>query len=106
MLPEASSKDFPAALKRTREAKNMSRAQLARAAGIHQVMPRRYEEPDCNEFTKPTHTTWLSINKALGFDTNETTSKVSENNISLDTASIDEIVNELKKRNIAVTLSF
>lgn len=47
----------------------MSRAALARAAGIHGVMPRRYEEPDCGEFARPRpETTWLALNRALGYE--------------------------------------
>lgn len=67
MLPFPSSIDFPAALKAAREGRGMSRAALARAANIHEVMPRRYEEPDCNEFAKPRPETWLALNRALGF---------------------------------------
>jgi ribosome-binding protein aMBF1 (putative translation factor) len=107
MLPKPSSSNFPETLKREREAQGMSRAALARAAGIHQVMPRRYEEPDCGEFTRPTHNTWLALNKALGFESNEhSIAKPSENRIPLVEASIDEIVDELGKRGITVTLSF
>lgn len=47
----------------------MSRAALARAANIHEVMPRRYEEPDCGEFARPRpETTWLALNRALGYE--------------------------------------
>src|SRR5690606_22217199 len=47
----------------------MSRAALARAANIHVVMPRRYEEPDCGEFARPRpETTWLALNRALGYE--------------------------------------
>lgn len=47
----------------------MSRAELARAANIHGVMPRRYEEPDCGEFARPRpETTWLALNRALGYE--------------------------------------
>ena len=41
----------------------------ARAANIHVVMPRRYEEPDCGEFARPrADSTWLALNKALGYE--------------------------------------
>lgn len=69
MLPYPRSPDFPAALKTRRELRGMSRSALARAAGIHEVMPRRYEEPDCGEFTRPRpDSTWLALNRALGFE--------------------------------------
>lgn len=69
MLPHPTSPEFPGALKARRELKGMSRADLARAAGIHEVMPRRYEEPECGEFARPRpETTWLALNRALGYD--------------------------------------
>lgn len=69
MLPYPSSPEFPAALKARRESVGMSRSALAREAKIHVVMPRRYEEPDCGEFARPrVDTTWLALNKALGYD--------------------------------------
>lgn len=69
MLPYPRDPEFPAALKARRELCGLSRAQLARAANIHEVMPRRYEEPECGEFTRPRpDSTWLSLNRALGFE--------------------------------------
>lgn len=68
MLPYPRDDEFPAALKARRELRGLSRAALARAAGIHEVMPRRYEEPDCAEFTRPrSESMWLALNQALGF---------------------------------------
>ena len=69
MLPYPSSSEFPAALKARREFLGLSRSALARAANIHVVMPRRYEEPDCGEFARPrADSTWLALNKALGYE--------------------------------------
>lgn len=69
MLPYPTDPDFPQALKARRELRGMSRADLARAAEIHEVMPRRYEEPDCGAFVRPRpHSTWLALNRALGYD--------------------------------------
>lgn len=69
MLPHPYSHEFPAALRARRELLGMSRAALARAANIHGVMPRRYEEPDCGEFARPRpETTWLALNRALGYE--------------------------------------
>lgn len=69
MLPYPRDPEFPAALKARRELRGMSRAALARAANIHEVMPRRYEEPDCGEFARPRpDSTWLALNRALGFE--------------------------------------
>lgn len=69
MLPYPREENFPQALKARRELRGMSRADLAAAAGIHKVMIRRYEEPDCGEFTRPRpDSTWLSLNRALGYE--------------------------------------
>lgn len=69
MLPYPTDPDFPTALKARRELRGLSRADLARAANIHEVMPRRYEEPDCGEFARPRpESTWLALNRALGYD--------------------------------------
>jgi transcriptional regulator with XRE-family HTH domain len=65
MLPSPTSSDFPAALKARRELLGLSRAELARRAGIHGVMPRRYEEPDCGEFASPRADTWKKLNETL-----------------------------------------
>ncbi|WP_350577937.1 helix-turn-helix transcriptional regulator [Pseudomonas sp. HY2-MNA-CIBAN-0224] len=65
MLPSPTSPDFPAALKARREMLGLSRTELARRAGIHGVMPRRYEEPDCGEFTSPRADTWKKMHEIL-----------------------------------------
>ena len=92
----------------------MSRAALARAAHIHEVMPRRYEEVESGEFTRPTMNTYLALNRALGLtddETVETSSPVQqkqavEQGVFLHKATIDEIVAELHKRNITATMVF
>jgi transcriptional regulator with XRE-family HTH domain len=68
VLPLPSDPAFPAALKARREARGLSRSALARAANIHVVMPRRYEDADCADFTHPRHDTWVALNRALGYD--------------------------------------
>ena len=65
MLPSPTSPDFPAALKARRELLGLSRAELARQANIHGVMPRRYEESDCGEFASPRADTWKKLNEIL-----------------------------------------
>lgn len=109
MLPHPSSPEFPAALKAAREARGMSRAELARGAGIHSVMPRRYEEPNCGEFTRPSERTVLALNRALGFVQEapaESSTVLAEETVPLRQASVDQIVAELRRRGIAVTLTF
>ena len=120
MLPHPTSLEFPAALKAAREAKGMSRSALAHAAGIHKVMPRRYEEPTCSEFTRPTEKTMLVLNQALGFTSADPTTRTVEHSppmpaaslqssnhaVSLCEASIDEIAAELRRRGIVATLTF
>jgi transcriptional regulator with XRE-family HTH domain len=67
MLPSPSSPDFPSALRTRRESLGISRSELARKAKIHGVMPRRYEELDCGEFSRPRNDTWVALNIALGY---------------------------------------
>lgn len=100
MLPDRNSPEFPAALKAAREAKGWTRAKLAQEAKIHAVMPRRYEEPDCSEFARPTQDSYVKLSKALGFTI------VGDDDIVLNKASLEEIVAELASRGIGVTLAF
>lgn len=65
MLPSPTSPDFPAALKARRGSIQGVRAELARKANIHGVMPRRYEESDCGEFASPRADTWKKLNEIL-----------------------------------------
>ena len=106
MLPDPHSSEFPAALKAAREAQGMSRAELARRSKIHGVMPRRYEEPACTEFSRPVRNTWEALNRALGFEIEGETGIVEDGDLLLQEASIEEIVAELASRNFTVTLSF
>lgn len=111
MLPPPNSPDFPAALKAARIAQNMSRADLARKAQINAVMPRRYEEPDAEDFSQPRHNTWLWLNYALGFcdkpsPSSEETSPSIEAGPLLRDATIDQIVVELRSRGATVGLTF
>lgn len=111
MLPHPHSQEFPAALRSVREAQGMSRAELARRAGIHPVMPRRYEEVDCGEFARPSESTYLALNRALGLldqassDTSTVLDETPEM-IALESASIEQIVGELHRRGIEVSLTF
>lgn len=103
MLPNPQSPKFPSALKAAREQRGMSRAELAKAAGIHEVMPRRYEERDCGEFSSPRMGTWLALNKALGF---EVESEKEDSGVFLSEASLEEIVQELKNRKVKPIFEF
>jgi transcriptional regulator with XRE-family HTH domain len=110
MLPHPSSPEFPAALKSMRESLGLSRSALAQAAGIHTVMPRRYEEPNCSEFTRPTEKTMLALNRALGLSnvTSAPQTKIAAITapVLLCDASTDQIVAELRHRGVAATLTF
>lgn len=104
MLPLPDSKDFPRALKEARLAKGLSRAALAKLAGIHPVMPRRYEEPECGEFARPSASTYQAL---LSVFTAEGQPSVTDTCVvSLQDASIDEIISELKSRGATVSLHF
>lgn len=106
-LPNPQTSDFPQALKAAREASGMSRAQLARAANIHAVMPRRYEEPDCGEFARPTTNTWMALNRALGFHENPLEQPVPRAvELLLSTATLEEIIAELHSRNVVPNFQF
>jgi transcriptional regulator with XRE-family HTH domain len=108
LLPHPHSPEFPQALKAARMARGMSRAALARAANIHEVMPRRYEDVDCSEFSRPTANTYIALNRALGFTEDDAASTPSPApaGVLLHEATIDEIVAELHKRNITATMVF
>lgn len=98
-LPDRNSVDFPEALKRAREAKNMSYSELARAIGISVVMPSRYENRDNALFSTPSQETWRKLNDFL------TSGETSLN--SLQVFSLDELVDEIKRRGAtAVQISF
>lgn len=107
MLPVATSPEFPAALKARRLGLGMSRAQLAIAIGIHPVMTRRYElEPGTREFTRPKRDTWVKLNRALGYEVGGGEAAKQEGKVSLQDISTEELVEELHRRNFAVTLSY
>jgi transcriptional regulator with XRE-family HTH domain len=97
MLPNPKSPEFPDALKRERESKGWTRAQLAREAGMHNVMPRRYEDRSVKDFCVPTTDSYRKLCAALGFLPPERT---------LAQATIEEITAELARRGIGATLSF
>ena len=112
-LPDKHSPVFPSVLKKTREGLGISRSELAKRAKIHGVMPRRYEEPDCAEFARPTHNTFQAINRALGLhwdgaDQSVQTAQdeVLEGEVLLKDASIEQLIAELHHRNIEPSLSF
>jgi hypothetical protein len=86
----------------------MSRAALARAANIHEVMPRRQEEVDCSEFSRPTANTYIALNRALALTEDEVveTPVTASRGVLLHEATIDDIVAELHKRNITATMVF
>jgi len=109
LLPHPHSPEFPEALKAARVLRGLSRAALARAANIHEVMPRRYEEVNCLEFSRPTANTYLALNRALGL-TEDTapipTAFAVKSVVLLHEATIDDIVAELHKRNITATMVF
>lgn len=104
MLPLPDSKEFPQALKEARLAKGLSRAALARLAGIHPVMPRRYEEPDCGEFARPSASTYQALLRVLS--NKEGLAVDVPSAVSLQEASLEQIVNELRTRGVTVSLSF
>lgn len=92
MLPPRNDPQFPIALKAARIAMGLSKSEVARRAGIHVVMPARYE----NEVqpTIPEEKTWEALNKVL-FPIESSTTKP---NHDLTQVSLDELISELKRR--------
>lgn len=88
MLPDRDSKDFPLALKKAREDKNISYSELARAIGISPIMPKKYESNVSK--TRPSQTTWRKLNSF--FQEGSAVEK------SLSDSSIEDIVKELRNR--------
>ena len=88
MLPDRNSKDFSLALKKAREEKNISYSELARAIGISPIMPKKYESNASK--TRPSQTTWRKLNSF--FQEGSVVEK------SLNNASIEEIIKELRDR--------
>ena len=94
MLPEASAKNFPEALKAAREAKGFNYTQLAKLCKISPVMPSRYENREHGNHAEPNQRTWESLNEVL-FGT-ETIADVEDT--LLKDATMDELIQELKNR--------
>lgn len=99
-LPDRLANNFPEALKIARKAKNLSQAALAKAVGIHEVMPGRYENKNHGEFTAPSQKTWEKLNEVL-------TSGVEIDTNPLKDFSLDQLVDEIKRRGAtSVQISF
>lgn len=92
MLPNPKSSNFPLALKKAREAKGMTRLELAQAAGISGVMPGRYERG----LVTPTMSTWQDLNAALGEESVE--DEALEYSVDIQDASLEDLISELKAR--------
>ncbi len=98
-LPDRNSVEFPAALKKAREAKNMSYSEIARAIGISVVMPSRYENQDNALFSTPSQETWRKLNDFLTSDAKPAN--------ALQDFSLDKLVDEIKRRGAtSVQISF
>ena len=111
MLPNFDSPDFPEALRARREALKLSQTTLAKLAGISTVMPVRYEKKDSSYFTRPSYKTWVALNKALGYEVDESAVQTTidlqkEYVLSLKDVSLDKIAEELQRRGIKPTFEF
>lgn len=102
-LPKVTDPNFRAALKEAREAANLSYRELAKRAGIHEVMPSRYENAEHSNTTLPSLKTWEKLNEVLFANYNGLEGAgahippVPDEPLLMD-ASTDEIVAELKRR--------
>jgi len=106
MLPNPKHKTFPEALRNARKAAGMTQAELSIAADISNVMAGRYERG----MHSPEMSTWAKLNKALFPQVNESELEAiiqdDFTEIALGEASVEEIIEELKKRGFAkVTLA-
>lgn len=109
-LPGVSDPNFRRALREARVAAGLSFSELARRAGIHPVMPARYEDAAHSNATLPSLKTWEKLNEAL-FPVEgrqpDTTRQGNTDGLSLRSAGVDEIVAELKRRGaISVTINW
>lgn len=101
-LPPVTDPGFRSALKAAREDMRFSYRELARRAGIHAVMPSRYENADSADATLPSFATWEKLNAALfPTDADAGRSTMSPDEMLLKDASVEDIVAELKRRGIA-----
>lgn len=108
-LPPATDPTFRTKLREAREARNLSQYALAKLAGVALVMPKRYEDASDKYATLPNAASWAKLNAALfpaeleqrpGAPEAEPRANVTQAALgkSLDHASVEEIVAELKRR--------
>lgn len=102
MFPDRTTPEFSKALKKEREKRNLTHADVAKSIGIHAGMIGRYEKDKSEQYAShPSQVTWRKLNE-LFFPT----PKNSVSN-SLSQCSIDEIIDELKNRGAtSVTLQW
>jgi len=96
-LPNRQDPNFPVALKKAREARGISYSELARAIGIHAVMPSRYENPNHSCFGIPSQDTWIKLNEF--FESSKVPQEpVKEEKAPLSPYTVDELIAEIKRR--------
>jgi transcriptional regulator with XRE-family HTH domain len=108
-LPPVTDGSFREVLRKARKDAGLSYSELARRAGIHPVMPARYEDKAHSNATLPSLKTWEKLNLALfGAGKTETPQKGGATvDRPLRDAAIDEIVAELKRRGaMSVTINW
>lgn len=95
MLPARNANEFPVALKKAREEKQLTNTELAEAIGINPVMIGRYEHT-CNKnyFSPPSQETWRKLNDYLFKEMEVETNSLS----SINDVTIEDLIKELKRR--------
>jgi len=93
MLPNPKSENFPSQLRRERKNADFTLTELAESADISNVMPGRYERGEA----VPTMQTWQKLNEAL-FGAEAEGDEIPSFESSLETATVEELVEELKTR--------
>ena len=112
MLPLPTDPNFPSALKAARTTAGLNRRELADRAGINVVMIGRYQEPETQSFSQPSAPTWRKLNDALGLSTSAPPPPAAlpavpaPETVDLKSATLDQIVAEVRSRGAAMTLSF
>lgn len=95
MLPESTATNFATELKKARNNQSLTLKELAKKAGISEVMPGRYE----NGKAVPTIQTWQKLNDALGFE------KTKQPELDIKKIPTEKLIAELKVRG-AVEIKF
>ena len=93
MFPERTTPDFSVALKKEREKRNITHADVAKAIDIHAGMIGRYEKDKNDQYAAhPSQATWRKLNEFFFPEAESTHTNL------LSQFSVEQIIEELKTR--------